>query len=172
MTPPRAWRAPADADDSKRQRDALSLRSAPSGSRVVTFQKPNSATKGLLLGLKFKDSFGKNVIIDKILPGTEAARLESQGKIKVGDEITMVSATFGDDMWSVRGVGKMRLEKSIAVRQGMNIKFCVESPGSGQADRKKALKAQQERAKKMSRLQDQLTKEVKEEKASRKWGIF
>ena len=54
----------------------------------------------------------------------------------------------------------------------MNIKFCVESPGSGQADRKKALKAQQERAKKMSRLQDQLTKEVKEEKASRKWGIF
>ena len=39
----------------------------------------------------------------------------------------MVSATFGDEMWSARGVGKYRLEKSIAVRQGMTISFVVEN---------------------------------------------
>eukprot|EP00966_Prymnesium_polylepis_P307283 7100957-Prymnesium_polylepis.1 len=37
----------------------------------------------------------------------------------------MVSATFGDEMWSARGIGKYRLEKSIAVRQG-----CVPCPAA------------------------------------------
>jgi hypothetical protein len=59
-----------------------------------------------MLGLKFRENFAKGVFIDKIVPNTEAARLEREGKLKVGDEITMVSATFGDEMWSSRGVGK------------------------------------------------------------------
>lgn len=164
------------ADESKKTRDALSYRSARPGDRKVTFRKPPSATAGLELGLKFKESFMKAVYIDKIIPGTEAARLEKEGKIKarwlrpqttpllapralghtaaassvglliwpllpcgsvgrrvscprsqVGDEITMVSATFGDEMWSARNVGKYRLEKSIAVRQGMQISFVFEN---------------------------------------------
>ena len=115
------------ADQSKKQRDALSLRSARPGDRKVTFRKPNAATKGLMLGLKFRESFGKAVYIDQIVPGTEAARLEREGKIKKGDEVTMVSATFGDEMWSARNVGKYRLEKSIAVRQGMTISFVFEN---------------------------------------------
>ena len=45
--------------------------------------------------------------IDKILPNTEAARLKQQGKIKEGDEVTMVSATFGDEMWSARELGQV-----------------------------------------------------------------
>ena len=32
-------------------------------------------------------SFGKAVYIDKILPNTEAARLEREGKIKKGDQV-------------------------------------------------------------------------------------
>merc|ERR1719353_2821842 len=103
-------------EESKARRDALSFRQARAGDRKVTFRKPNTATQGLGLGLKFRESFGKAVYIDAIIPGTEAARLEREGKIKKGDEITMVSATFGDEMWSARGVGKYRLEKSIAVR--------------------------------------------------------
>ena len=47
--------------------------------------------------------------------------------VQVGDEVTMVSATFGDEMWSARNVGKYRLEKSIAVRQGMQISFVFEN---------------------------------------------
>ena len=47
-----------------------------SSARKVTFRKPNAATTCLLLGLKFRESFGKGVFVDKIIPGTEAARLE------------------------------------------------------------------------------------------------
>lgn len=88
-----------------------------------------------MLGLKFRESFGKAVYIDKIIPGTEADRLKKAGQIKEGDQITMVSATFGDELWSARGVGKYRLEKSIAVRQGMTIQFVVE--GSSSDDKKR-----------------------------------
>ena len=87
----------ACADESQKRRDALSLRSAPPGSRVVAFRKENAATQGLQLGLKFRESFGKSVYIEKILPGTQAAAFEAQGKLQKGDEITMVSATFGDE---------------------------------------------------------------------------
>merc|ERR1719326_2163853 len=123
----------------------LSQRDAPAGSNKVTFRKPNAATTGLLLGLKFKESFGKGVFIDKIVPNTEAARLKREGKISEGDEVTMVSATFGDEMWSARGIGKYRLEKSIAVRQGATIAFVFENK------KKKSLfnlKTQQDAAKK------------------------
>ena len=120
------WRG-ACADESAKQRQDLSLRSAPPGSRVVAFRKENAATQGLQLGLKFRESFGKAVYIDQIIPGTQAAAMEAKGQISKGDEITMVSATFGDEMWSAKNVGKYRLEKSIAVRQGMFIKFVVEA---------------------------------------------
>jgi len=162
-------------DESNTRRNALSLRDAQAGDRKVTFRKPNSATDGLVLGLKFKESFGKAVYIEKIVPGTEAARLEQQGKIKKGDQVTMVSATFGDEMWSARGVGKYRLEKSIAVRQGMTISFVFENSDENS---KKAMaaraKALQKENDKMSRLQKQLAAEVDEEKETRPklFGIF
>ena len=77
----------------------------------------------------------------------------------------MVSATFGGEVWSAKGIGKMRLEKCIAVRQGMTIDFVVER--SGEKDKKakqKASEAAKKEAEKMSRLQAQLTREVKEDK--------
>jgi len=129
----------------------------------VTFRKPNAATTGLLLGLKFRENFGKGVFIDKIVPGTEAAKLKQQGKLKEGDEVTMVSATFGDEMWSARGIGKYRLEKSIAVRQGATISLVLENPGDlkkrGQNDKE----AQKQRDR-MTRMQRQLQEEVDSEK--------
>merc|ERR1719247_3714991 len=137
--------------ESNKRRDALSFRQARAGDRKVTFRKPNTATQGLVLGLKFRESFGKAVYIDAIIPGTEAARLEREGKIKKGDEITMVSATFGDEMWSARGVGKYRLEKSIAVRQGMTISFVVESSDPNRM--KKAAGAQKKEQERLTRLQ-------------------
>lgn len=147
-------------DESKRRRDALSFRDAQAGQRKVTFRKPNAATTCLLLGLKFRESFGKGVFVDKIVPGTEAARLKAQGKVKEGDEVVMVSATFGNEMWSARGIGKQRLEKTIAVRQGMNVSLVLENPkdkGSFQQDTKRQREL-------MSRMQKQLQSEVTEEK--------
>merc|ERR1711924_142622 len=111
---------------------------------------------------------GRAVYVDKILPGTQAAQLESKGQLKVGDEITMVSATFGDEMWSARGVGKYRLEKSIAVRQGMTISFVVEN--SNEKSNQKSFAAQKKEADRMTRLQKQLTQEVEASKI--KGGFF
>jgi hypothetical protein len=108
---------------------------------------------------------GKAIYIDKILPNSEAARLEKAGKIKEGDEITMVSATFGDEMWSAKGIGKYRLEKSIAVRQGMTISFVVE--GSDKDDKKRMKELAEKQSKeqaRVARLQKMLTDEVKDEK--------
>merc|ERR1719379_3208227 len=148
-------------EESRARREALSLRDARAGDRKVTFRKPNQATDGLVLGLKFREGFGKAVFISKIVPNSEAARLEKQGKIKVGDEVTMVSATFGDEMWSARGVGKYRLEKSIAVRQGMTISFVLESRDDGNRRRKQEMAKQAKKeSERMTRLQRQLTQEV------------
>ena len=130
------------AEESNKRREALSYRDARPGDRKVTFRKPNAATDGITLGLKFREGWGKAVFIDKIFPNSEAARLEKAGQISVGDEITMVSATFGDEMWSARGIGKMRLEKSIAVRQGMTISFVTESTDK---NKQKNMKAMQEK---------------------------
>ena len=160
-------------EESRERRAALSYRDAQPGDRKVTFRKPNQATQGLQLGLQFRESFGKAVYIDKILPNSEAARLEKQGQIKKGDEIVMVSATFGDEMWSARGVGKYRLEKSIAVRQGMTISFVVKGQGKGG---EKAMKAMVEKQKKeadrVTRLQKQLTAEVEAEKKKGLFGLW
>ena len=159
------------AEESQKRRTALSFRDAQPGDRKVSFRKPNTATEGLMLGLKFREApFTKAVFIDKIIDGTEAARLKRQGLIKEGDEIVMVSATFGNEMWSARGVGKYRLEKSIAVRQGMTIDFVVESPDDNSKKRQKdMLKKQQAEADRISRLQKQLTAEVE---ADKKKGWF
>merc|ERR1719258_934758 len=145
-------------EESKKQREFLSLRDAPSGSTRVQFRKPNQATTGLTLGLKFRESFGKAVYIDQILPNTEASRLEKSGQIQEGDEIVMVSATFGNEMWSARGIGKMRLEKSIAVRQGMTIDFVFENSNE-KANQKLGSAAAKEKAK-MNRLAKELQAEV------------
>ena len=159
------------ADESNKRREALSYRTARPGDRKVTLRKPNTATEGLRLGLKFRESFGRAVYIDKILPNTEAARLEREGKIRCGDEIVMVSATFGDEMWSARGVGKYRLEKSIAVRQGGTISFVVENSSDNNKKRMKQLSQQQQKEKdRVSRLQRRLTQEVEAEK--KKGGFF
>jgi len=159
--------------ESKRRREALSFRSAQAGDRKVTFRKPNTATEGLMLGMQFKEDFMTRAVkIAKIVPDTEAARLERQGQLKVGDEIVMVSATFGDEMWSARGVGKMRLEKSIAVRQGMTISFVVESPNDNtKRDAEQLRKKKEKEAERLSRLQKQLTQETEMEK-KKGGGLF
>merc|ERR1719253_1656229 len=147
-----------NTEESKLVRDSLSLRQARAGDRKMVF----------------RENFGKGVFIDKIIPGTQADALKKKGKLKEGDEIVMVSATFGNEMWSARNIGKQRLEKSIAVRQGMFVEFVVESPSEKTlAGRLAANQKAQAEAKKMSRLQAQLQGEVDAEKSKGKFlGLF
>ena len=162
-----------NTEESTKRRNDLSLRSAPPGSRVVSFRKPNQATTGLMLGLKFRQSFGNAIYIDKVIPGTEADRLKKSGQLKEGDEVVMVSATFGDELWSARGIGKQRLEKSIAVRQGQTIKFVLEASDDNSRAKKRALAEKLKKEQAMtSRLQQELAKEVDAAKSKPKGKLF
>ena len=152
------------AEESTKRRNDLSLRGAPAGARVVQFRKQNAATQGLQLGLKFKESFGKGVFIKEIIPGSQVAQMEAQDKLRVGDEIVMVSATFGNEMWSARGIGKVRLEKSIAVRQGGTIQFVVEQADDNSKKRQKEMA---DKAKKQGELNSRLQKQVHARPAAR-----
>jgi hypothetical protein len=39
------------------------------------------------------------------------------GKVQKGDLVTMISATFGDEMWSARGAGLSMIMQAIKVRR-------------------------------------------------------
>ena len=63
------------------------------------------------------------------------------------------------------GVGKYRLEKSIAVRQGMTIDFVFENSDDNSKKRQNELaKKKKSEGERLSRLQQQLTAEVEAEK--------
>jgi len=53
-------------------------------------------------------------------------------QVKEGDIVTMCSATFGDEMWSTRGVGLSRVLAAIRVRSGATVKLVLESPSQTQ----------------------------------------
>jgi hypothetical protein len=154
-----------NSEESRKRREALSLRDPEAGTIQLDFRKPNRVTTGLLLGLKFREGWGKAVYVDEIIPGTEADQFKQRGQLQEGDEVTMVSATFGDEMWSARGIGKYRLEKSISVRQGMFLSLCVERRDQNDMFKMMNLKKEQEKEQaRMTRMQKQLQSEVDNEK--------
>lgn len=57
--------------------------------------------------------------------------------------MTMCSATFGDEMWSTRGVGLTRVLAAIRVRAGPTVKLVFESPNQY---KKKAVMSSKQRA--------------------------
>lgn len=74
----------------------------------------------------------------------------------------MVSATFGDEMWSCRGVGLTRTLAAIRVRAGP-VRLVFESPNK--YSKKKSMttqqiKAKQEAAEAAQRKKDQLLEEL------------
>jgi PDZ domain len=92
--------------------------------RSVIVQKP--------LGIVLEEGQDGMVFIAKIESDGNAADDEN---IREGDVIVAVSATFGDEVWSTRGVGLERVMKSIRVRAGDLVTLVLESPAE-LADRK------------------------------------
>mmetsp|Transcript_21731 Transcript_21731/g.28102 ORF Transcript_21731/g.28102 Transcript_21731/m.28102 type:complete len:196 (+) Transcript_21731:99-686(+) len=76
------------------------------------------------LGLILNEDEQGNVYVETVAPKGNAAR---SGKVREGDIVTMCSATFGDQMWSCRGVGLSRVLAAIRVRAGP-VKLVFESP--------------------------------------------
>lgn len=65
------------------------------------------------------------VFVAEMNPEGNAAE---SGEINEGDILVAVSATFGNEVWSTRGVGLDRVMKSIRIRAGDLVTLVVESP--------------------------------------------
>lgn len=99
-------------DDQDRSR-----RSVGAGERAVTIQKP--------LGLVLEEGQDGMVFVASVDDEGNAA---DGGEVSEGDVVVAVSATFGDEVWSTRGVGLDRVLKSIRIRAGDFVTLVLESP--------------------------------------------
>jgi len=91
-------------------------RRAGATDRIVEIRQP--------LGMELDEDAEGNVYVRKL---TKGGRAEKTGMVFEGDIVAMVSATFGDDMWSARGVGLDRVVKSIQVRNTKPVKLVLEA---------------------------------------------
>eukprot|EP00522_Entomoneis_paludosa_P012028 CAMPEP_0172443956 /NCGR_PEP_ID=MMETSP1065-20121228/4137_1 /TAXON_ID=265537 /ORGANISM="Amphiprora paludosa, Strain CCMP125" /LENGTH=193 /DNA_ID=CAMNT_0013194369 /DNA_START=83 /DNA_END=664 /DNA_ORIENTATION=+ len=149
--------------DSDYMRWARQSRSAQADDNLVELIRP----LGLILN---QDEYG-NVYVETVAPKGNAART---GKVKEGDIVTMCSATFGDEMWSCRGVGLNRVLAAIRVRSGP-VKLVFES--QTQYEKKKELtskqiQAQADAAAAAQKKKDQLLTELEDTEQKLKKGKF
>ena len=91
----------------------------------------------------------------------------------------MCSATFGDEMWSTRGVGLNRVLNAIRVRSGPTVKLVFENPTESKRKAsvtEKQLKAQEDARQAAQAKRDQLLQELErdEERLNPKrfFGLF
>jgi hypothetical protein len=54
-------------------------------------------------------------------------------------QISFISATFGDDLWSVKGAGLARVQSAVKVRQGNSVTLVLESTNESKAKIAKAV---------------------------------
>ena len=95
--------------------------------------------------------------------------------MKEGDIVTMCSATFGDQMWSTRGVGLTRVLAAIRVRAGPTVSLVFESSKETKMKAKntsKAVKAAEEARVRAQQKKDQLLKELEADEQRLKKGKF
>jgi len=151
-------------DDDDLLRFARSSRAAGNDDNVVELTRP--------LGLVLNQDDDDNVYVETVAPRGNAART---GKVKEGDIVTMCSATFGDDMWSTRGVGLTRVLAAIRVRAGPQVKLVFESPN--QYKSKVAQSSKQKQAADEARMaaqakKDQLLSQLEKDEKKLKKGKF
>ena len=91
----------------------------------------------------------------------------------------MCSATFGDEMWSTRGVGLTRVLAAIRVRAGPTVKLVFETPSQYQkkakmttAQRKAMEEAKLAAQAKKDRLLDELEESEQKIKKGKLFGLF
>jgi hypothetical protein len=70
----------------------------------------------------------------------------------------MCSATFGDEMWSTRGVGLNRVLAAIRVRAGPVVKLVVESPAASK--KKQSLTTKQLQSREEAQVMAQKKKDI------------
>lgn len=152
------------AEDEEFMRWAKQSRSASSNDNLVELKRP--------LGLVLDEDDNGNVVVQTVAPRGNAAR---SGLVKEGDIVTMCSATFGDQMWSCRGVGLTRVLAAIRVRAGPTVSLVFESQnqrkvkGVEVAKQAQAARDAKERA---QAKRDQLLNELEDDEKKIKKGKF
>lgn len=94
-----------------------SKRALTAEDRAVILAKP--------LGVVLEEGQDGMVFVAEVDPEGNAAE---SGEVKEGDILVAVSATFGEEVWSTRGVGLDRVMKSIRIRAGDLVTLVLESP--------------------------------------------
>ncbi|KAL7557130.1 hypothetical protein ACA910_002414 [Epithemia clementina (nom. ined.)] len=149
--------------DDEFMRWARQSRSAGAEDTVVELIRP--------LGLILKEDEYRNVYVETVAPKGNAART---GKVKEGDIVTMCSATFGDEMWSCRGVGLSRVLAAIRVRSGP-VRLVFESPKQYKKTVElttKQIKAKEDAAVAAQKKRDGLLSELEQDEQRLKKGKF
>ena len=127
----------------------------------------NTRTAEILLplGMELDEDKEGNVFVKSMEPNGRAART---GKVFVGDRITMVSATFGEDMWSTRGVGLTRVLSAMKVRNSKPVKFALEATTEAEEKKRRAIAfaelSETEKAKKKVKDDELLSSMLQEDK--------
>jgi C-terminal processing protease CtpA/Prc len=104
------------------------MRKAGADDRIVELRMP--------MGIDLEEDENGNVYVKSIDKNSRAAK---SGKIFVGDIVAMVSATFGDDMWSCRGVGLNRVLSTIKVRNSKPVRLVLEAPNEQEEKKRRAI---------------------------------
>ncbi|KAL7534506.1 hypothetical protein ACHAXR_005920 [Thalassiosira sp. AJA248-18] len=151
-------------DGEEFMRWAKQSRSASSGDNLVEMKRP--------LGLVLDEDDNGNVFVQTVAPRGNAAR---SGLVKEGDIVTMCSATFGDQMWSCRGVGLTRVLAAIRVRAGPTVSLVFESTSQrkvkGAEVAKQAAAAREAKVRAQAK-RDDLLKELESDEKKLKKGKF
>jgi hypothetical protein len=152
------------ANDDELMRRSRASRSAGIDDRVIELRRP--------LGLVLNEDASGNVYVETIAPKGNAART---GEVREGDVVTMCSATFGDQMWSTRGVGLSRVLAAIRVRAGPTVKLVFESTKETKKKSRNSSKAKEAAEDARIRAQkkkDQLLAELASDEKKLKKGKF
>ena len=149
-------------------RASKSKRYADVDDNVVELKRP--------LGIVLDQDENGNVYVETVAPRGNAART---GAVKEGDYVVMCSATFGDQMWSTRGVGLARVLNAIKVRAGPTVKLVFESPADSKRKASTSAKAaraaeeaRQRAQEKREALLEELDKDEKRLKKGKFLGLF
>ena len=114
--------------DAMMNRNSRSSRSAGADDRVVELRMP--------LGIELDEDKEGNVYVKSI---EKNSRAEKSNMVFVGDYVRMVSATFGDDLWSTRGVGLNRVLVSIKSRNTKPVTLVLEAKNEAEEQKRKAI---------------------------------
>lgn len=96
--------------------------------RMVELRKP--------MGMELDEDADGNVFVKSI---DKNGRAEKSGLVFEGDYVAMVSATFGDDMWSCRGVGLTRVLSCIKVRNNKPVMLILEAKNEQEEKKRRAI---------------------------------